>query len=100
PFTAGVTTKSGSLLAALAHGVPVLATAADEPDPDLVDGDTVLVIPQRRDPPAIAATIRRLLDRPAEAATVARRGAAWAATRDWPAVAAAHVALYSRAVGE
>ena len=33
PFTAGVTTKSGSLLAALEHGAPVLATVADDPRP-------------------------------------------------------------------
>ena len=99
PFTHGVTTKSGSLLAALAHGRPVLATAADDPDPELADGGTVLTIARRRDPGAIADAIRRLLDDPAGAARAAAAGAALAATRDWPMIAAAHADLYARVLG-
>ena len=57
PFTAGVTTKSGSLLAALEHGAPVLATVADVRDPALVDGLTVLDIAAWRDPASIAAAV-------------------------------------------
>ena len=89
----------GSLLAALAHGRPVLATAADDPDPDLTDGETVLTIARRRDPSAIADAIRRLLDDPAGAARVGTAGAAFAATRDWPVIAAAHAGLYARVLG-
>lgn len=96
PFTAGVTTKSGSLLAALAHGVPVLATVADDPDPQLIDGETVLAIHRRRDPAAIAASIGRLLDYPTAAAHVAGAGVALAATRSWPVIAAAHARVYAR----
>jgi len=99
PFTAGVTTKSGSLLAALAHAAPVLATVPDEPDPDLRDGETVLAITRRRDPGAIAAAVRRLLDDPAGADRIARAGAAFAATRTWPVLAAAHARVYARALG-
>jgi glycosyltransferase involved in cell wall biosynthesis len=94
PFTAGVTTKSGALLAALAHARPVLATVADVPDPDLVDGTNVLAIRQRRDPQAIAAAITRLLDEPTLAAQVARAGAALARPRSWEVLAAAHAELY------
>lgn len=99
PFTHGVTTKSGSLLAALAHGVPVLATTADDPDPDLVDGSTVLTIEVRRDPSAIAAALVRLLDHPEEAAQVAAGGAALADGRSWSAIADAHLEVYRRALG-
>ena len=49
PFTAGATTKSGALLSAFAHGLPTLVTAADPPDPDLVDGESVVVAPGVRD---------------------------------------------------
>ena len=49
PFTAGATTKSGALLSAFAHGLPTLVTAADPPDPELVDGETVVVAPRVRD---------------------------------------------------
>ncbi len=95
PFTAGVTTKSGSLLAALEHGAPVLATVADERDPELLDGVTVLDVAARRDPRAIAESILRLLDEPALASTVARGGQALAARRSWPTIAAMHRAVYA-----
>ncbi|SDU98603.1 Glycosyltransferase involved in cell wall bisynthesis [Microlunatus sagamiharensis] len=98
PFTAGVTTKSGSLLAALAHRAPVLATVADERDADLVDGVTVLDVTARRDPAAIAAAVRRALGDPALTARVAQGGQAFAANRDWPAIAAAHRAVYRTAL--
>ena len=95
PFTAGVTTKSGSLLAALEHGAPVLATVADARDPALVDGETVLDVRARRDPRAVAESILRLLEEPALAATVARGGQELAATRSWPTIAAMHRAVYA-----
>ncbi len=98
PFTAGVTTKSGSLLAALAHGAPVLATVADERDADLVDASTVVDIGARRDPGAIATAILRVVGDPALAERVARGGRALAATRDWPAIAAAHRDVYRAAL--
>ena len=94
PFTAGVTTKSGSLLAALDHGAPVLATVADERDADLVDGVTVLDVAARRDPRAIADAVLRLLGDPDLAARVARGGRELAAGRRWDVIAAAHVGLY------
>ena len=99
PFTAGVTTKSGSLLAALAHGAPVLATVADERDADLVDGSTVVDVGARRDPGAIAAAVLRVLRDPVLGDRVARGGRALAATRDWPAIAAAHRDVYRAALG-
>ncbi len=96
PFTAGVTTKSGSLLAALDHGAPVLATVADERDADLLDGVTVVDVTARRDPAAIAAAVQRLLDDRGLVGRVARGGRALAATRAWPGIAAAHRDLYAR----
>jgi len=95
PFTAGVTTKSGSLLAALEHGAPVLATVADVRDPELVDGVTVLDVGARRDPRAIAESILRVLEQPELAATVARGGQELAARRSWPTIAAMHRAVYA-----
>jgi len=95
PFTAGATTKSGALLAAFAHGLPTLVTAADPPDPLLVDGATVVVAPRVRDAGVLAAALRRLLDDDALRETVAAGGAALAAERTWPRIAAAHVELYA-----
>jgi glycosyltransferase involved in cell wall biosynthesis len=98
PFTHGVTAKSGSLLTLLAHRLPTAVTAGEEPEPELRDGDRVVVVPAVRDGAALADGLRRLLDDPALAAGVAERGAAWAATRDWDAIAERHLGLY-REVG-
>jgi len=94
PFTAGVTGKSGALLAALGHGVPTAVTVPDDPDPDLRDGETVAVIPVRRDGEAVAGTLHRLVSDGALRARLSRGGRALVADRSWPRIAAAHGALY------
>ncbi len=75
PFTAGATLKSGALLAALDHRLPTLVTRrSDAPgDPDLVDGETVVVAPEVRDVDVLVDGLRRLLDDAGLRATVARR---------------------------
>ena len=94
PFTAGVTTKSGALLAALSHARPVLATLADVPDPAVVDGETVIAIGERRNPEP-SPTLRLGCLMTPRSARVAGGGADVARSRAWPALAArAHVDLY------
>ena len=94
PFTAGATTKSGALLSAFAHRLPTVVTVADPPDPELVDGRTVVVAPRVRSSAALVAAIGRLLDDPRCAPRVAAGGAAISAERTWPRIADAHRALY------
>ena len=93
PLNAGVTSKSGSLLAALAHGVPSIATAA----PGDVTGPTeigaVLRIPPA-DTAALTAALRLVLTDPAMAERLSRAGLAHAATRTWDAAATTHTRLY------
>jgi glycosyltransferase involved in cell wall biosynthesis len=98
PFTAGATTKSGALLSAFAHGLPTLVTAAAPPDPELVDGETVVVAPRVRDTAAVADALGRLLDDPALRSRVAAGGAALMAGRSWPRIAALHQELYAAAL--
>jgi glycosyltransferase involved in cell wall biosynthesis len=100
PFTAGVSARSGALLAALAHGVPTAVTVADEPDPRLRDGENVAAIPTRRDAAAIAVTLRRLLLDPALRARLAAGGRSLAAGHTWPGVARAHLDLYERVLAD
>lgn len=97
PFTAGVTAKSGSLLTVLAHGLPTVVTGGPDQDPDLVDGDRVVVVEAVRDAAALTSGVRRVLDDPASAGAIAGRGAAWAAEHDWDRIAEQHLALYRRA---
>ena len=96
PFTAGATTKSGALLSAFAHGLPTLVTAADPPDPELVDGATVVVADRVRDVDALVGPLARLLDDPALRAPRGggRRGAG-RGPRPGPRIAAAHQELYA-----
>jgi glycosyltransferase involved in cell wall biosynthesis len=94
PFTAGATLKSGALLTAFAHRLPTLVTAADPPDPHLVDGETVVVAARVRDSGAVAEALGRLLDNTVLRARVASGGAALTADRTWPRIAAAHLEVY------
>ncbi len=96
PFTHGVTTKSGALLTVLAHGLPTAVTAADEPDPELRDGENVAVIPARRDTAAVTATLLRLLDDAQLRHRLAEGGGLVAARHAWPRIAGAHRELYER----
>lgn len=61
PFNHGLTLKSGSLLALLAHGLPVVATQHITPLPD---GHPVRLVPPR-DVDALAAGLLELLNNPA-----------------------------------
>ena len=94
PFTAGATTKSGALLSAFAHGLPTLVTAADPPDPELVDGESVVVAPQVRDALVLVDGLARLLDDDALRRKVAAGGAALMAGRSWEEIAAIHRDVY------
>ncbi|MFG2011137.1 glycosyltransferase [Micromonospora sp. NPDC048868] len=99
PFTTGVSTKSGALLAALAHGVPTAVTRADAGDDGPHRSGAVAVIGARRDSAAIARTVGRLLADPVLRRRLAERGRAFAAAYSWPRVAAAHRDLYARTLG-
>jgi len=94
PFTAGVTLKSGSLLAALDHGLPTLVT--DGGDAALGDDDTVVVVGRVRDADALTTGLRRLLENPALRARVRARGHALNRGHGWAALARMHAALYRR----
>ncbi len=95
PFTAGATTKSGALLSAFAHGLPTLVTAADPPDPDLVDGESVVVAPRVRDAIVLVDGVSRLLDDESLRRKVAAGGAALMRGRSWHEIAATHRAVYA-----
>jgi glycosyltransferase involved in cell wall biosynthesis len=94
PFTAGVTTKSGALLAVLAHGLPTVVTRPAAPDPELVDGDTCLVVDRVRDAAAIAGGLRRVLADAVLRDRLAAGGRRLATRHDWAAIAAGHARVY------
>ncbi|MFC0505889.1 glycosyltransferase [Micromonospora costi] len=95
PFTVGASTKSGALLAALAHGVPTAVTLPDD-DTELRRSGAVAVIGARRDSDAIVRAVGKLLTDPVLRRRLAERGRAFASAYSWPRVAAAHRDLYAR----
>jgi glycosyltransferase involved in cell wall biosynthesis/acetyltransferase-like isoleucine patch superfamily enzyme len=97
PFNAGVTRKSGSLLAALAAGVPVVATAAPGEVLASTEADGVLRVPPH-DSGALTEALRKVLDDRALAGRLSSAGRAVAATQSWETIAAVHAEVYARAL--
>ena len=99
PFDAGVTAKSGSLLAALAHGVPTIATSP----PGVLDRPTevegVLRVPPRNTAALVDALLLVLSDR-ALATRLAAAGRACADRWTWPRIAEFHALMYAQVLRE
>jgi glycosyltransferase involved in cell wall biosynthesis len=95
PFRDGASFRRGSLLAALAHGCPVLTTEPADPDDDaLLAGAAVLVPPG--EPVALAAAIERLADAPQARKALGAAGPPLAARFSWDAIARRHEDLYQK----
>ncbi len=94
PFNAGVTAKSGSLLAALAHGVPTIATSRPGVVIRPTEIEGVLRVPPR-DTVALTHALRRVLSDRVLADRLARHGRACAEGRTWQAIAATHASMYA-----
>jgi polysaccharide biosynthesis protein PslF len=93
PFNEGVTLKSGTLLTLFAHGLPVVATRPDPPEPHLVDGQLVRLVEQR-DAAGISAVLSDLLEDPSMRTRLGAAGRAYAGNLSWPATAERHLEVY------
>ena len=94
PFTDGASFRRGSLLAALAHGRPVVPTQPATPTPGLADGENALLIPAG-DAPALAIAIRRVLADAEMRVRLEANGQALAQQFSWEAIARQHETLYA-----
>jgi glycosyltransferase involved in cell wall biosynthesis len=94
PFNAGVTGKSGSLLAAQAHGVPTIATHRCDMSREAADVEGVLRIPPC-DTAALTDALRKVLTDPRLASRLARAGRAHAAKHTWQAIVGRHAQIYA-----
>ena len=95
PLNAGVTRKSSSLLAALAAGLPAVATAPQVTVIGLSEIDGVLWVPPR-DTTALSDALARVLSDRALAHRLTVTGRARAATHSWESIAAMHAQVYAR----
>jgi glycosyltransferase involved in cell wall biosynthesis len=97
PYDDGASTRRGSLLAAVAHGLAIVTTTPALASADFRDGDTVAIVPPRN-PDALAARLDTLLATP-EACARLRAGARGLAARfAWPRIAEDTRQVYERAV--
>lgn len=118
PYVDGVSLRRGSLMACLAHGLPIVSTQPLRPPPlprrappalpglppppqpervRLVHGESIWLVPARH-PLALAAGIGTLASSPALRRRLARGAAAVAAELTWPRIASATLAAYRMAL--
>jgi len=100
PYREGATLRHGSLMAALAHGLPIVSTQSSggtEVDPDLFpmlrDGDSALLVPPE-DPVRLAAAIERAMTDPSLRLRLSQAALDLAKKFEWDAIARRHLEVY------
>ncbi|MCC7354780.1 MAG: glycosyltransferase family 4 protein [Anaerolineae bacterium] len=97
PYRDGVSFRRGSLLAVLAHGLPIVTTQPALPLRELADGKTALLVPPD-DPPALAAAVARLAADTALRERLGESARRVAAGFGWERIAARHLELYRKVI--
>lgn len=95
PFNPGVTLKSGSLLALLAHRLPTIITRSDETDASLIQKEIVELIPPR-DVDSLANKLALLLDHSERCHDLSQAGYEFVQQFSWSAIAKRHSEIYSK----
>ena len=100
PYRAGASLRHGSLMAALAHGLPIVSTQAGAQDrtaqqlfPMLRDGDSALLTPPE-EPARLAAAVQNVMADPALAARLAAAAQTLAKQFEWDTIARRHLETY------
>lgn len=94
PFKNGVTMKSGSLLAALSHDLPVIATSHEDGEATPREDRGVLWVAPRNTVALVAAINAVLFDRDLRA-RLRHAGTALMGGHQWSSIARAHARIYS-----
>lgn len=98
PYDAGGTARRGSLMAGLAHGLPVVTTASPVPSSPLQDGTHAILVPPG-DAVALAKRVCALLASGEECTRLRAGALALAGEFSWPAIAQRTRALYAQVRG-
>ncbi len=93
PFRDGASLRRGSLLAALTHGLPVVTTFPEQPDPLLVDGENV-ALTERDSPSALADAIEQMWLDPDARGRIALGARTLSRQFQWSDIAGRHLELY------
>ncbi len=94
PYQDGASYRRGSFMAALEHGMAIVTTPPAVPYPDLVDGETLLLVPAQ-DAQAMAEAVERLLKDAALRRRLGAQAKALARKFRWDTIAAAHLHAYA-----
>ena len=102
PYHEGATLRHGSLMAALAHGLPIVSTltsAGGETDPGLFpmlrDGESALLVPPE-DPVRLADAVERVMIDPELRLRLAQGAAGLSKQFTWDAIARRHLEVYGK----
>lgn len=99
PYQDGVSFRRGSLMAALAHGLPIVSTYPRVPIPELVHGENIYLVPPGEVNP-LAEAIIRLADNPALCARLRQGAQALARRFQWEDIAQRTLQLYDKILSE
>lgn len=98
PFREGCSLRSGSLLAALSHSLPVLTTFPfTQLDPQLANADLALFVPPA-DSLALAEAIQHLVQEPNLRLRLGQNAKLFSTQFQWPTIAAQHCQVYRQLV--
>ena len=97
PYDAGVSIRRGTLMAGLAHGLPVVSTESWLDSAYLRNGDNISLVPPR-DPEALAGRIVDLSCDPSHSARLALGAREIARRFTWPEIARATRGFFARLV--
>lgn len=100
PYREGASLRHGSLMAALAHGLPIVSTTltnmpaeAMKKFPMLVDGENALLIAPE-EPVRMAGAVARLMTGPALRSRLAAKAAVLSRQFEWETIAQSHLLAY------
>ena len=93
PYKDGVSTRRGSLMSALANGVPIVSTQAELINPLLKDGENMLLAPTG-DVEAMATKVRLIADDQELAERLRKSAKETAAAFTWPEIARETLEFY------
>ncbi len=86
PYEGGISSRRGSLMAGIAHGLPIISTPSKIPTRYFREGENFAAVPFG-DAGALAAQVEALMDDPAARARLRAGTEALAASFAWPAIA-------------
>jgi glycosyltransferase involved in cell wall biosynthesis len=98
PFNPGISLKSGSLLAMLAHGLPTIATCTQETDKVLTEKRVVAPVTPPRNAEALAEAMNVLLENSNEQQRLREAGYAFVQAFTWDSITNRHQAIYQELV--